>query len=214
MLLWRLDVPVRLLPLRKLGRTVRNLFVGDAAENMCDAVETRPFLVVRRYDVPRRSRSIRRLQHGIARTRIVIPAAVRLQVHWAQLPALGWILNSREEALVLFLFRYFEPVFQKDDALADQKALEDGTVPDKLPVLFVGTKSHYALNTGPVIPAPVEDDDFTSGGQSFNVALGMQLRLLSLGGRGQSHQTKHTGTDALDDAFDDSAFPGGVAPQK
>ena len=49
------------------------------------------------------------------------------------------------EALVLFLFRHFKPILQKDDALADEKALEDGTVPEKLPVLFLGTKAHHVL---------------------------------------------------------------------
>src|SRR5664280_2080595 len=163
--LWQLDVAFRLLPLRKLGRPVRNLFVGDAAKNMCDAVETRPLLVVRRYDVPRRSRSIRRLQHGIAHTRIVIPAAVRLQVHKAQLPALGWILNACDKALVLLLFRNIEPVLQQDNALANEKALKGRTVFKKLPVFFVGTKSHYALNPGPVIPAPLKNDDDASIGR-------------------------------------------------
>ncbi len=91
---------------------------------------------------------------------------------------------------MLFLFRYFEPVLQKDDALADQKALEDGTVPEKFPVLFLGTKAHHVLNTGAVIPAPVEDDDFTSGGQLFNVALGRELRLLPLGWRGEGYHAE------------------------
>ena len=103
---------------------------------------------------------------------------MRFQVHRTKLPALGGIFNTREKALVLFLFRYFEPVLQQDDALADQKALEDGTVPQKLPVLFLGTKAHHVLNSGAVIPAAVEDDDFTPGGQLFNVALSMELRLL------------------------------------
>ena len=40
---------------------------------------------------------------------------------------------------MLFLFRSFELVLQQDDALADQQALEDGTVPEKMPVLFLAT---------------------------------------------------------------------------
>src|SRR5271157_207849 len=106
---------------------------------------------------------------------------MRFQVHRTKLPALGRIFNTREEALVLFLFRYFEPVLQQGDALADQKALKRWAVPQKLPVLFLGTEAHHVLNSGAVVPAPVEDDDFTPGGQLFNVALGMELRLLSLG---------------------------------
>jgi hypothetical protein len=30
-------------------------------------------------------------------------------------------------------------------------------------VFLIGTKAHHVLNTGAVVPAPVEDDDFTSG---------------------------------------------------
>src|SRR5271166_6332030 len=122
---------------------------------------------------------------------------MRFQVHRTQLPALGRIFNSREEALVLFLFRYFEPVLQKDDALADQETLEDGTVPEKFPVLFLGTKAHYVFNAGAVIPTPVEDHDFTSGGQLFNVTLGRELRLLPLGRRGEGHHAKDARANAL-----------------
>src|SRR5215471_11551181 len=103
---------------------------------------------------------------------------MRFQIHRTKLPALRRIFNTREEALVLFLFRYFEPVLQQDDSLADQKALKRWAVPEKLPVLFLGTKAHHVFNSGAVIPASVEDDDFTSGGQLFNVALRMELRLL------------------------------------
>src|SRR5208337_1007218 len=51
-----------------------------------------------------------------------------------------------QHALVLFLFRYFEPILQQDDALADQKALEDGTVPEKLPVQVMRQKAQQAGN--------------------------------------------------------------------
>src|SRR5438045_3938065 len=131
---------------------------------------------------------------------------MRFQVHRTKFPALGMILNTREEALVLFLFRYFKPVLQQNDALADQKALEDGTVPEKFPVLFLRTKAHHELNTGAVIPAPVKDDDFTSGRKSFNVALGRELRLLPLGRRGEGYYAKDARADTLHDAFDHPAF--------
>src|SRR5271165_4911233 len=121
------------------------------------------------------------------------------------------ISNSREEALVLFLFGYFEPVLQKDDALADQEALEDGTVPEKFPVLFLGTKAHHIFNARAVIPAPVEDDDFTSGGQLFNVALGRELRLLPLSRRGEGYHAKDARAHTLHDALDHPAFAGSVS---
>ena len=140
-----------------------------------------------------------------------MPTVVRFQVHRTKLPALGRIFNSREEALVLFLFRYFQPVLQKDDALADQKALEAGTVPEKFSVLFRSTEAHHVLNAGAVIPAPVEDDDFTSGGQLFNVALSMELRFLPLARRGEGDHAKDARADTLHDALNHAAFAGSVS---
>src|SRR5215469_4039855 len=76
----------------------------------------------------------------------------------------------------------------------------------------MGAKAHYALNPGAVVPAPIEDDDFAAGGHFFDVTLSMKLGLLSVGRRRQSNQTKHTRADALQNALNDSAFAGGVAP--
>ena len=79
-------------------------------------------------------------------------------------------------------------------------------------MLFLRTKAHHVLNAGAVIPAPVEDDDFTSGGQLFNVALSMELRLLPLGRRRKSDHAKYTRAHTFHDALDDATFPGGVSP--
>src|SRR6185369_5527491 len=140
----------------------------------------------------------------------VVPAAVRFQVHRTQLPALGRIFDTRQEAFVLFLFRYFEPILEQDDALAYQKSLERWAVPEKFSVLFLATKVHYVLNTGAVVPAPVEDDNFASGGQLFDVALSMELRFLPVGRCGERDDTKDARADALHDAFDDAAFAGSI----
>ena len=139
-----------------------------------------------------------------------MPTAVRFQVHRTKLPALGRIFNSREEPLVLFLFRYFEPVLQKDDALADQKALKDGqSLRNSLcsssiqkPITYSTPARLYQLLS--------EDDDFTSGGQLLNVALGRELRLLPLGWCGEGDHAKDARADALQDALDHPAFAGSV----
>ena len=112
---------------------------------------------------------------------------------------------------MLFLLRDLEPVLQQDDALADQEGLEGGAVPEKLPVLFSSAETHHVLDAGAVIPAPVEDDDFTSGGQLFNVALSMELGPLPFGRRGEGDHAKDARADALHDALDHAAFAGGVA---
>src|SRR5581483_6171935 len=103
---------------------------------------------------------------------------------------------------------------QQDDALADQKRLEGGTIPEKLPVLIFGTKSHHVLNPGAVIPTPVEDDDFTPGGQLLNVALGMELRFLPIVRRGEGDDAKNARADTLHDALDHATFPGSVSSFK
>src|SRR5664279_431122 len=84
----RLFVAVRLLPRRQLRSLIRNLLVRNAAQNVGNAVQPCPFLIVRMYDVPRCLRNVRGRQHGVPRPRVVVPSAVRLQIHWAQLPAL------------------------------------------------------------------------------------------------------------------------------
>ncbi len=112
---------------------------------------------------------------------------------------------------MLFVFRYFQPVLQEDDTLANQKRLERWTVPEKLPVLFLSTKAHHVLYASAVIPAPVEDDDFTSGGQLFNVALSMERRLLPLGRRGEGDHAKDARADALHNPFYYAAFAGSIS---
>src|SRR5208282_1856312 len=57
----------------------------------------------------------------------------------------------------------------------------------------------------------VEDDDFTSGGQLFNVALGGELRLLPLGRRGEGYYAKDARADTLQDALNHPAFAGSVS---
>jgi hypothetical protein len=96
-------------------------------------------------------------------------------------------------------------------ASPSQKRLERWTVPEKFPVLFLSTKAHHILNTGAVIPAPVEDDDFTSGGQVFNVALSMELQLLPLGRRGEGDHAKDARADTFHNALNYAAFAGSIS---
>jgi len=77
-------------------------------------------------------------------------------------------------------------------------------------VLFLATKAHHVFNTGAVIPAAVEDDDFTSGGELFKVTLNMELRLLSFGWRGEGSHAKNSRADALHNALNDATLAGSV----
>jgi len=81
-------------------------------------------------------------------------------------------------------------------------------------VLFLIAKAHHVLNSAAVIPALVEDDDFTSSGELFNVALSMELRLLPLSRCGEGHHAEDTRADTLHDALDHPTFAGSVSSFK
>ena len=63
-----------------------NLLVRNETQDVCNAVEARPFLVIRMNQMPRRMLAGSRFEHHVARPGIVIPAPVRLEIHRAQFP--------------------------------------------------------------------------------------------------------------------------------
>src|SRR5205809_5285632 len=71
------------LPRRQLGRVIRHSFPRDNTQQVGNAVKAGPFFVVGENHMPGSLRGVRGLEHGIARTRVVVPAAVRLEVHGA-----------------------------------------------------------------------------------------------------------------------------------
>ena len=88
-------VTLRFLPRRKCHLFPRYLLVRDQTEKMHDAVQSRPPLIIRINDIPWRLGSVCSREHSISRPRIVIPAAVRFQIHWAELPDLrGSLIRS------------------------------------------------------------------------------------------------------------------------
>src|SRR5262249_57596272 len=72
--------------LRQLDLRAPNFLVGNRSQDVRDAIEPRPPLVVGPHDMPGRVLAVRRLQHHVARARVVVPAPVRFEVHWTQLP--------------------------------------------------------------------------------------------------------------------------------
>src|SRR5262245_45964025 len=62
--------------LRQLDLCVRDFLVGDRPQDVRDAIEPRAPLVVGPHDMPWRVLAVRRLQHHVARPRIIIPASV------------------------------------------------------------------------------------------------------------------------------------------
>ena len=82
------------LALRKLDLLARRLLVGNPAEQVGDQVQASPLLVVGADHVPRGEARVGRGKHLVARARVVVPAAVRPEVHACQLPELAAIFDA------------------------------------------------------------------------------------------------------------------------
>ena len=77
-------------------------------------------------------------------------------------------------------------------------------------VLIVAAETHHPLDSRPVVPGPIEQDDLAGGGEMGDVALDVQLALFPIRGRGQRDVLEHAGAAALHDATDDAPLAGGV----
>src|SRR5947208_1484188 len=114
------------------------------------------------------------------------------------------------EAAFLFLVADGEPVFQQEDAGADQQTLELRAGAEELIVLLLRAEAHDILHPRPVAPTSVEQDDLPGGGQVGDVALEVPLRLLRVGGLAKGDDTATTGVQGLGNALDGPALAGGV----
>src|SRR3954465_2334558 len=116
-------MPVR--PLGQMDRIARDHLVGNEREDVGDAVEPRPLLVVALQHVPGRFVMVAGLQHGVARQRIIVPARIGFDVHRAELPLPERILHPRAETALLLLLADLEPQLDQDDPVADEPLLEE-----------------------------------------------------------------------------------------
>src|SRR5215469_9927270 len=79
-------------------------------------------------------------------------------------------------------------------------------------MLIFSAEPHHPLDTGAVIPAAVEDDDFAGSRKMLDVALHIHLRLFAVRWRRQCDDTKNARTDSLGNRLDHAAFSSGIAP--
>src|SRR5262245_43601096 len=98
-----------------------------------------------------------------------------LKVHLTELPTASRISSPLMEASLLFLVADGEPVFQQDDAAADEHPLELRAGAQEFRVLVLRAEAHDVFHPGPVVPAPVEQDDLPGSGQVGDVALEVPL---------------------------------------
>src|SRR3954447_18724146 len=138
---------------------------------MRDAVEPCPALVVGTNDIPGRMFRAGRLQHQVPRLRIVVPSPVGFRIHRAQLPLTERIVDSRLEPALLLVHSDLEPELDKDDATCDDIFLHLWTERKESLVLRRRTEAHHIFDAGAVVPAAVEDDDFTCSRKMLHVAL-------------------------------------------
>ena len=113
---------------------------------------------------------------------------------------------------LLFLVAHLQPIFDQAYAVIDDDVLlECGTHLQKALVLFLGAEAHHMFHAGTVVPAAIEDHDFSGRGKMSEVTLYVDLGLLAVGGRRQRYEPEGARADALGQGADRSALAGSVA---
>ena len=83
-----------------------------------------------------------------------------------------------------------QPIFEQYDPVVDQVALEFRNPAEEGIDLLFGREPHHFLDPGTVVPAAVEQRDFTGRGQMLDKALEIPLGLFASLGLG-SATTRH-----------------------
>ena len=100
-----------------------------------------------------------RREHRVARPRVVVPTAVRLEVHVGELPDLPRVVDPALEPSCLLVGADLQPVLEQDDAGVDHRFL-DGRHLLQEPLGLLGrAEAHHPLDARAVVPAAVEDHD-------------------------------------------------------
>src|SRR4029077_13898818 len=138
--------------------------------------------------------------------RIVIPSPIGLDIHRAQLPLPDRIVDPGPEPSLLLVHPYLEPEFDQDDAAVHNIFFDLRAERQEAPVLIGRAKAHDIFDAGAVVPAAIEDDDFSSGGEMLHVALQEHLRLLPIRRSGKRDDSEYTRTYLFGDRFDRAAL--------
>src|SRR6202007_2137317 len=150
--------------------------------------------------------------HHVARPGVVVPALIRLDIHRAELPLPQRIVDPRLKASLLLRLADLEPQLDQDDAPVDDVPLHSRAELEEALMIPLGAEAHHIFNAGTIVPAPVEDDDFSCRREMLDIALHEDLRLLPVGRRRQRDDAKHARADAPGDRLDGAALAGGIAP--
>lgn len=156
--------------------------------------------------MPGREACIRRGEHLVSRLRVGVPFAPRLEVHWAELPLPKRIVYSRLETTRLLLFSDLQPVLDEKDAIIGDCFLEEGTELQETIMLLRRTVTHHLFDSRPVVPAAVKNHDFSRRRKLRQIALNIELGLLTVRWSWKRHDAKDARTDPFRDGLDDAAF--------
>ena len=185
--------------------------VRDAREQMRHHVDAAPPLVDRGDLEPGRLGDVGVDEHGVLRTRVVLPLRDRHHVVGRELPPAHRILGPRAEAPLLLDVRDAEPVLAQDDAVLHEHPLEDRRLVQEPVVLDVACRYPITCST----PARLYQERSIStispaAGRCGDVALEVPLRPLPLGGRRQGDDPGHARVEVLRDPFDRGALARGI----
>ncbi len=78
-------------------------------------------------------------------------------------------------------------------------------------MFFQRTEAHDVFDAGTIVPAPVEDNDFSGGGKMRHVTLEEHLGLFPVGRCGEGDSPKHPWANFFGDCLDRASFAGGIA---
>src|SRR5208282_3242127 len=134
----------------------------------------------------------------------------RFEVHRAELPTFGRIVDALLKAALLFFIVHRKPELDEVDARPDQHFLELRTRPQELSVFDLGAEPHHALDAGAVVPAPVEQHDLPSARQFSDVALEIPLTTLAFSRCTECHHAADAWIEALGDALNGPTLTGRV----
>ncbi len=161
--------------------------------------------------MPRRPLGAGGGEHVVTGPGVVVPPAVRHEVHVGQLPDLARVVDAALQPLGLLGLAHFEPVLEEQDPRVGHRLLDPGRHAEESLDLLVAAEAHHPLDARPVVPAAVEDHDLTARWQVRHVTLKVHLRFLALGRTGQSDHAEHAWTHASGDRLDRAALAGAVA---
>src|SRR5579871_6181900 len=181
---------------------------------MADDIEPGTLLVVRIHYVPWSLPDIGVGEHFVFGARVVNPTAPRFNVHRTEFPTLGYVLQAILKAPLLLLVAHGKPILDELNAGAHQHSFELWTTVQEFQILGFRAKAHHVLDTGAVVPTPVEERNLAGGREVGHVALEIPLSLFALSRSRQRNYAADARIQAFCNPLDGAAFACRIATFK